>query len=69
MVNTPYLEEKIKQSGKRKAYLADKCGCSIQSLRLKITGKYDFTTSQVQVLCKELGVTSPKEMEKIFFKV
>lgn len=68
MVDTQLLEEEIKKSGKRKSYLAEKCECSIQALRLKIQGKYDFSTTQVDVLCKELGITSLVRKEKIFFK-
>ena len=68
MVDTQYLESVIEKSGKKKAYLAEKCGCSVQSLRLKITGAYDFTTSQVDILCAELGIEKPDEMKKIFFK-
>lgn len=67
MVNTQYLEEAIRTSGKRKGYLADKMGCSIQSFRLKSQNKYDFKLSEVDVLCDELGITSLKEKEKIFF--
>lgn len=67
MVNTPYLEKLIEDSGKKKSYLAEKCNCSVQSFRLKVLGKYDFTTSQVDALCSELNVTTPAEMKKIFF--
>lgn len=68
MVDTQLLEEEIKKSGKKKSYLAEKCNCSIQALRLKIQGKYDFSTSQVDILCAELGITSLLKKEKIFFK-
>ena len=68
MVDTQYLESIISESGKKKSYLASKIGCSIQSLRLKITNKYDFTSSEVDGLCSELGITKLTEKEKIFFK-
>ena len=68
MVDTQLLEEEIKKSGKTKSYLAEKLGCTIQSLRLKIKGVYDFTTTQVEILCSELGITSLVKKEKIFFK-
>lgn len=67
MVNTPYLEELIDRSGKKRSHLAEKCGCSIQAFRLKVKGKYEFTNSQVDALCSELGITSMNEMQKIFF--
>ena len=68
LVDTQYLEEVISKSGKKKSYLASKIGCSIQSLRLKMNNKYDFTTTEVDGLCTELGITKLTEKEKIFFK-
>lgn len=68
MVDTQYLEKAITDSGKKKTYLASQMGCSIQSFRLKCQNKYDFTLSQVDILCKELGITKLSEKEKIFFK-
>ena len=68
MIDTQYLENVIENSGKKKQYLADKIGCSVQALRLKVKGDYDFTTSQVDILCAELGITDLAEKEKIFFK-
>lgn len=68
MVDTQLLEEEISKSGKKKSYLAAKCNCSVQSFRLKVQGKYEFSSSQVDSLCKELGVTSLVKKEKIFFK-
>lgn len=68
MVNTQLLESAIVKSGKKRSYLAEKCKCSVQALRLKIKGEYDFSSTQIDTLCKELGVTSLVEKEKIFFK-
>jgi len=68
MVDTLYLEEKIASSGKTKTHLARKMGITIQSFRLKATNKSDFTTTQVSVLCDELGIEKLSEKEKIFFK-
>lgn len=68
MVDTQLLEEEIKRSGKKKSYLANKCNCSIQAFRLKILGKYDFSTTQMDILCTELGITSLTRRQKIFFK-
>ena len=67
MVDTQYLEEKIAASGKTKTHLASKMGMSIQSLRLKAKNKYDFTLSEVNTLCDELGITKLSEKERIFF--
>lgn len=67
MVDTQYLENLIEKSGKKKSYLAEKCGCSVQALRLKIKGVYEFNTSQVDALCKELEIKSLTVKDKVFF--
>lgn len=67
MVNTQLLEDKIKESGKTKTFLACKMGKTIQSLNTKIKNKYDFTSSEVDILCTELGVTKLSEKDAIFF--
>lgn len=69
MVDTQLLEESIKKSGKKKTYLADKLGMSVQNLRLKINGESDFWTNEVTILCQELGITRLSDKEKIFFKM
>lgn len=68
MVDTQLLEEQIEKSGKKRSYLAEKCGCSVQSLRLKIKGDYEFTNTQTDILCSELDIRSLSLKEKIFFK-
>ena len=68
MVDTQLLEEQIEKSGKKRSYLAEKCGCSVQSLRLKIKGDYEFTNTQTDILCTELDIRSLSLKEKIFFK-
>lgn len=67
MINTQYLEEKIRLSGKKKGYLAEKCGITRQSLTSKIKNDSQFTVDQVAVLCKELNITRTTEKESIFF--
>ena len=69
MVDTLLLEETIKKSGKKKTYLANKLGMSVQNLRLKINGESDFWTNEVTILCQELGITRLSDKEKIFFKM
>ena len=68
MVNTELLEEQIEKSGKKRGYLAEKCGCSIQALRLKTNGEHDFKNTETDILCSELGITDLTLKEKIFFK-
>ena len=68
MVDTQLLEEKIKESGKKYGYLAEKLGISRQYFRMKCKNKADFTNKETDILCRELGITSLTEKEKIFFK-
>lgn len=67
MTNTELLEDKIKKSGKKKGYLAEKVGLSSAGFRNCIINKAEFKVSQVDILCEELGITSLKEKESIFF--
>lgn len=67
MVDTQHLEWLISESGKSKKHLAKKLGMSVQSFRLKATNVYDFTTTQVDILCTELGIKTLSEKERTFF--
>lgn len=67
MVNTNLLELAIFKSKKTKKYLAEKCGISTETLRQKINNVYDFKSSEVAILCDELGIVNLDEKEQIFF--
>lgn len=67
MVDTQMLESIINDSGKKRTYLADKIGITVQSLKLKIDNKSDFKSSEVTSLCQELGITKLTDKERIFF--
>ena len=67
MTNTALLEKKIQESGKKKTYLAEKIGLSYAGFRNCVINKAEFKVSQVDILCDELGITSLKEKETIFF--
>lgn len=67
MTNTELLEGKIKKSGKKISYLAEKCGLSYAGFRNCITNKAEFKVSHVEILCRELEITSLKERQTIFF--
>lgn len=67
MVNKVLLEKKIEESGKKKGYLAKKCGLSRQGFLNCINGAAFFNTSQIKILCVELNITSLREKESIFF--
>lgn len=66
MVNTELLEDKIRQSGKKKSYLALRIGLTLAGFRNCCTNKAEFKVSHVKILCHELGINSA-EMMKIFF--
>lgn len=69
MTNTELLEDKIKKSGKKISYLAQKCGLSYAGFRNCVTNKAEFKVSHVEILCRELEITSLKERQQIFFAV
>ena len=67
MTNTDLLNQKIAQSGKKKQYLAERCGLSRAGFRNCCINKAEFTAGQIQILCDELNITSLKERQAIFF--
>ena len=67
LVNTELLNQKITDVGKTRKYLSFKCGIAPQTLWNKINNMYDFTSTEVLILCKELNIKSLKERERIFF--
>lgn len=66
MTDLALLNARIENSGLKKVFLAKQLGISPQALHLKISGKNEFNSSQIQILCKVLGI-QPKEMKSIFF--
>ena len=67
MTNTELLEQWIEKSGKKKKYLAEKIGLSSAGFRNCCINKAEFTASQIQTLCAELGISSLKEKEAVFY--
>lgn len=67
LTNTQLLEKKIQESGLKKGYLAERCGLSRAGFRNCELNKAEFTTSQVEILCEELKITSLREKQTIFF--
>lgn len=66
MTDTELLEGKIKESGKKITYLAEKCGLSYAGFRNCVTNKAEFKATHIDILCRELGIDL-KEMREIFF--
>ena len=67
MTNTELLEKKIEESGKKKEFLASKCGLSRQGFKNCIINKAFFNTKHIKILCAELNIVSLREREAIFF--
>lgn len=67
MTNTKLLEQKIKDSGKKISFLAEKCGLSYAGFRNCVTNKAEFKQSHIEILCKELDIKAVKERMAIFF--
>lgn len=67
MTNEKLLNRKIKESGKKKVYLAKRCNLSTMGFYNCIKNKSDFKVSHIDVLCEELNITSLREKDSIFF--
>lgn len=67
MTNTELLEARIKASGKKKGYLAEKCGLSPTGFWNCCHNRAEFKASHIQVLCEELGIKNLTERQAIFF--
>ena len=67
MTNRELLEKKIAASGKKKGFLAKRCGLSRTGFLNCVKGDALFNTAHVKILCDELNITSLKEREEIFF--
>ncbi len=65
MTDTIRLREKIRLSGYKLSFVADKVGITRQALCNKINNKSDFRADEIQALYKLLGMT-PEEREAIF---
>lgn len=66
MGNAQHLEDAIKNSGKKKGYLADRIGISRQTFTKKCKDPSSFTNLQARVLCAELEINRLTDREKIF---
>ena len=67
MTNTELLERRIAESGKKKGYLAKKVGLSRAGFRNCVINRAEFTPTQIDILCDELGITSLVDRFAIFF--
>ena len=67
MTDTELLEEKIRESGLKKKFIAEKIGISPYALAKKIKNITEFKTSEIDCICKLLNIATLDDKEKIFF--
>lgn len=67
MTNTSLLKKKIKESGYKIGFIADKMKIARYTLQLKINGIRSFNQYEINDLCDVLNITSLSEKEAIFF--
>lgn len=67
MTNTKLLKDKIDESGLKKSYIAKAIKRAPSTLARKLSGKQDFTASEINALCELLSIDTPEEKEAIFF--
>lgn len=67
MTNVELLKERVKESGLKSAYIAERLGISRSAWYNKLKGDSKFTTDEVKALCYLLRINSLREREDIFF--
>lgn len=66
MTDTEFLKDKIKQSGYKNYFIAEKIGISRQSFLNKLNNRSEFKAGEIQKLFDLLGLNE-KERTSIFF--
>lgn len=67
MTNGKLLEEKIQQSGLKKAFIAEKLGITPTTLSALISNRAEFKASQIKTMCQILNIQDDAEIMAIFF--
>lgn len=67
MTNIQLLEDKIRQSGMKKGFLAEKLGVSRTTFSALLRNETEFKASQIRMLCDLLGIKDDETMKAIFF--
>lgn len=67
MLDTDKLGERIRDSGLKKVFIAEKLGLSYQGYLKKESGKSDFTSTEIALL-KDMLKMSNKEVADIFLQ-
>lgn len=61
------LRGKIAEHGTSQRKLARKMGLNEKTFSEKMRGKYDWSLTEVQQICKYLKIGSAQEIKRIFF--
>ena len=67
MTNSALLSDKIKESGLKLGFIAEKPAISYPWLKRKINGEVPFKAYEIQILCDLLQITDLAEKDRIFF--
>ena len=67
MTDTARLERAISESGYKKSYIAKVIGLTPATLSRKIRNSAEFKASEMEGLCRLLGITDPRVKNAIFF--
>lgn len=67
MTNVKLLEEKIRQSGLKKGFIAERLGISRATFRALLNNQTEFKAGQIRVLCELLDIQDEDTMIAIFF--
>ena len=67
MTNRKLLEDKIKQKGFKKSYLAEQLGVSRGTFSALLNNSAEFKASQIYKLCKILDIHDEATAKSIFF--
>lgn len=67
MTNADLLKKKIEERGVTQEFIRKELGISRFTWYKKRDGILDFKASEIQILCKVLGITALREKEQIFF--
>lgn len=67
MTNSALLGNKIKESGLKLGFIAEKLEISYPWLKRKINGEVPLKAYEIQILCDLLQITDLAEKDEIFF--
>lgn len=67
MTNVKLLSDRIRKSGLKKQYLAERLGVSRGTLCSLLSNRKEFKTSQIHALCEVLGIEDNETLKAIFF--